>query len=422
MKLRSSIGGVVAAGLLATVALSACSSPKESAESPESGSANAPATDGQAITVWVDQERLPALKELQSWYEEETGVKVELVLKDFATLDQDFISQVPTGNGPDIVVSPHNVLGAYVLNGVVAPVELGDKRDEFMETAVQAITYEGNTWGVPYCIENIALLRNTDLAPEVAADFDQVIENGEAAVAAGAEFPFLVGLDPKQADPYHLYPLQTSFGSEVFAQNADGTFNPDELTLGNPEGIAFAEALSGWAARGIVDADITGDIALDAFTSGKSPYYLTGPWNLPTIRESGIPYAVDPLPSAGGFEARPFSGVNAFFISSKSENKVAATKFLVDYVGSERGQKALYESGGRPPAMKVVYDEVAATDPDIKALGAIGKNAIPMPAIPQMAAVWSDWGGAEMAIIRGAEDPAAVWTAAVESIRAKLED
>ncbi len=51
--------------------------------------------------------------------------------KDFATVDQDFISQVPTGKGPDVIVSPHDKLGSYVSAGVVAPLELGDVADGF---------------------------------------------------------------------------------------------------------------------------------------------------------------------------------------------------------------------------------------------------------------------------------------------------
>ena len=30
----------------------------------------------------------------------------------------------------------------------------------------------------------------------------------EMGKKSGAKYPFLVGLDPKQSDPYHLYPFQ----------------------------------------------------------------------------------------------------------------------------------------------------------------------------------------------------------------------
>ncbi|QIG39762.1 maltose ABC transporter substrate-binding protein [Microbacterium sp. 4R-513] len=376
--------------------------------------------DSTPITVWVDIERKPALEDVAKSFTEDTGIEVKLVTKDFATVDQDFISQVPTGKGPDIIVSPHDKLGSYVSAGVVAPLELGDVADGFAESAMQAMTYDGKVYGVPYSIENVALVRNTDLAPNPATTFDEVIANGKAA---GTEYPFLVGLSPEQGDPYHMYPLQTSFGSQVFAQNADGSYDASQLVLGDEAGTAFATWLAGQGAAGtgVFNANIDGDKAREFFLAGKSPYYLTGPWNVPAIKDAGINYAIDPLPSAGGQEAKPFIGVNGFFLSSKSENALAATNFIVNYLSTEDAQMSLYEVGGRPPALTAAYEKAAADDADVAAFGKIGQTGAPMPAIPEMGGVWSDWGNAELSIIKGeGGDPATVWQTAATNIQSKI--
>ncbi|MCX7520714.1 maltose ABC transporter substrate-binding protein [Microbacterium sp. STN6] len=414
---------LVSAAALAVVAISATALSGCSSAGNDSSGSDSLSKGSQTLTLWVDTERAPALKDVAAQFKKDTGVTVKLVVKDFANVDKDFISQVPTGKGPDMIVSPHDKLGAYVQNGVVAPLELGKKLDEFAKVAVQAVTYDGNVYGLPYSIENVALLRNTALVPDASKTFDEVISKGKAAVAAGngVKYPFLLGLDPKQGDPYHMYPLQTSFGSSVFAQNSDGTYDPTKLTLGDEAGLKFAAAIKKWGQEGVLNANITGDIALDAFEKGQSPYYLTGPWNVPAIKAAGIKYAIDPLPSAGGQDAQPFLGVNAFFISSKSKNKVAATKFLVDYLGTDAVQKQLYKIGGRPPALTSTYDEVSKTDPDIKAFGDIGLNGVPMPAIPEMGAVWADWGAAELQLIKGDGDPTTVWNTAVSNIESKLK-
>src|SRR6478609_897167 len=384
------------------------------------GSTDSAEGDSTPITVWVDIERKPALEDVAKSFTKDTGIDVKLVTKDFGTVDQDFISQVPTGKGPDIIVSPHDKLGAYVSAGVVAPLELGDVADGFAESAIQAMTYDGKVYGVPYSIENVALVRNTDLAPNPSATFDEVIANGQAA---GTEYPFLVGLSPEQGDPYHLYPLQTSFGSQVFAQNADGSYDPSQLVLGDAAGEAFAGwlATQGAAGTGIFNANIDGDRAREFFVAGKSPYYLTGPWNVPAIKDAGIKYAIDPLPSAGGQEAKPFIGVNGFFLSSKSKNALAATNFIVNYLSTEDAQLSLYEVGGRPPALTSAYEKAAADDADVAAFGKIGQTGAPMPAIPEMGAVWSDWGNAELSIIKGeGGDPATVWQTAATNIQSKI--
>lgn len=402
---------LAAAALFAVsaIALSGCSS---SGSAPDASEAS-----GEPITVWVDIEREPALEAVAASFTDETGIAVDLVTRDFATVDQDFISQVPTGEGPDIIVSPHDKLGAYVAAGVVAPVELGDVADQFADTAIQAMTYNGATYGVPYSIENVALVRNTDLASVAPATFDEAIAAGRAA---GTQYPFLVGLSPEQGDPYHLYPLQTSFGSEVFAQNTDGSYDPSKLVLGDENGIRFADALKTWGSEGILNPNIDSDRAKEFFLAGQSPFYLTGPWNVPDIKAAGINYAIDPVPSAGGDAARPFVGVNGFFLSSKSTNALAATNFIVNYLSTEDAQMSLYEAGGRPPALLSAYDAAAAEDPDIAAFGAIGQAGVPMPSIPEMGSVWADWGNAELALIRGEGDPATVWTTATDNITSKI--
>lgn len=411
MKGALSIGALLAGGALV---LSGCAG--SSGDSGDSGEE----ANTTPITIWVDIERKPAIEPVAESFTEETGVEVKIVTKDFATVDQDFISQVPTGKGPDIIVSPHDKLGSYVSAGVVAPLELGDVADGFAEASLQAMTYDGKVYGVPYSIENVALVRNADLVPEAVETYDEVIANG---VAAGTEYPFLVGLSPEQGDPYHLYPLQTSFGSQVFAQNADGSYDASQLVLGDEAGVAFADwlATQGAAGTGVINANIDGDRAREFFLAGKSPYYLTGPWNIPAIAEAGINYAIDPLPSAGGQPARPFVGVNGFFLSSKSTNALAATNFIVNYLSTEDAQLALFEVGGRPPALIAAYETAAADNPDVEAFGAIGQTGAPMPAIPAMGSVWSDWGNAELQIIKGEGGaPQEIWETAAANIQTKI--
>lgn len=111
--------GVLATGALAVASsllLGACgqsSDDDKDADSASSGSTT--------ITMWVDAERAPALKDAAASFKEDKGVEVKLVIKDFQSARDDFITQVPTGKGPDMIVGPHDWLGKFVQNGVVAP-------------------------------------------------------------------------------------------------------------------------------------------------------------------------------------------------------------------------------------------------------------------------------------------------------------
>ncbi|GAA1464758.1 sugar ABC transporter substrate-binding protein [Microbacterium thalassium] len=405
----AALGAITAVSALA---LAGCAASPEAAEPSEA----AVEFSGE-ITVWVDADRAGVLEEAAADFTDTTGVKVNLVQKEFGEIRDQFVQQVPTGEGPDVAVGAHDWLGVLATNGVVAPVELGDKAAEFEQVALDAWAYDGQTYAVPYAIENIALLRNTDLVSEVATDFDDMIAKGEAA---GTEYAFLIGLDPEAADPYHLYPFQTSFGAPVFGSNADGSYDAGNLQIGNEGGQEFAAWLGEQGAAGILNTNITGDLAKENFLAGKSPYYVTGPWNAPDAVAAGLNIAVDPIPSAGGGEAQPFAGVQGFFLSAESENRLAANEFLVNYIGSEEVQTALYEVGGRAPALTAAFDAAVAGDPIVAGFGEVGANAVPMPSIPEMGSVWQFWGVTEGAIINGG-DPTSLWDKMAADIQGAIE-
>src|SRR5690348_10879602 len=106
------------------------------------GNSTAPAGNG-TLTVWVDADRAKALKDVVKTFQEEKGVKVDLVIKDNSKIRDDFTAAVPTGKGPDITIGAHDWLGSFVQDGLVAPVELGDKASEFQPVAISAFTYDG---------------------------------------------------------------------------------------------------------------------------------------------------------------------------------------------------------------------------------------------------------------------------------------
>jgi arabinogalactan oligomer/maltooligosaccharide transport system substrate-binding protein len=404
--------GLLAAGAVAVVAslaLAGCSG----AAGSTSGSTDSASS---SLTVWVDSERIDAVKDAAAAYEKKTGVEVKLISKDNSKIKDDFIQQVPTGKGPDITMGAHDWLGELVTNGVVAPIELGDKAADFLNVAITASTYDGKIYELPYAVENLAMLRNADLVPTAPTSFDDMIAQG---TAAGAQYPFIVqqGTD---GDPYHLYPFQTSFGAPVFGTDATGGYDPTKLELGNAGGEAFAGwlAAQGKNGTGVLNTEITGDIASEAFATGKAAFWLTGPWNVAAAEKAGINVAVDPIPAPSGDVAQAFAGVKGFFVSAQSKNKVAANDFLVNYIGTEDVQTALFKSGNVLPALKSAA-EAASSDPILAGFAQAGANAVPMPAIPAMGQVWQYWGIAEAAIINGA-DPVATWQKLAADVQAAI--
>ncbi len=415
---HSSLMKVAGVGALA-LTLAACSGGGTPAPAPSASETAAPQGGGELV-IWMDQNRADALTDVIATFEEETGTTVEVVIKEFGSIRDDLTTQAPSGEGPDIVLGAHDWIGKLVQNGVVAPVELGDATADFQEVSIEAMTYEGAVYGVPVSIENIALVRNTALAPEAPASWDDMVATGQAAVAAGeAEFPFLIGIDPNTSDPYHLFPLQASFGGPLFGQNEDGSYNADDLQIGNEGNLEFARALGEWGAAGLINPNISGDIAKEQFAAGVSPYTITGPWNLSAFQDAGIEYAISEIPAPGSLPATPFVGVQGFMQSAYSENPIVASQFLTEYVASEEAQTAIFEGGQRAPALTASY-EAAQSEPDVAAFGEVGASGLPMPNIPAMDAVWGDWGTTQIQIITGAGDPTQLWTDMATKIQSTI--
>lgn len=360
------------------------------------------------LTVWVDQMYIDALTTLVEDYTADTGVEVELIDTTGKDARADFIQQVPTGEGPDITIGAHDWAGELVTNGVVAPIELGDALGDFLPVAQDAAQYDGQTFMVPFAVESIALLRNADLVPEAPATFDEMLAAGKFVVQQG-----------EAGDPYHLYPFQTSFGAPVFGLDAEGGFNPDDLQLGNEGGLQFAEWLAAQGAAGVFDAQLSYDLAKEAFINGDAAFWLTGPWSVAAVKEAGINVAIDVIPAPGPNEAAPFAGVKSFFLNAESENKVAATDFLANFIATEEVQLALYEANGILPA-NAAAAEIASSDPLVAGFKSVGEQAVPMPAIPEMASVWAFWGTAEIGIISGASGAQETWTKLVSDIQAAI--
>lgn len=373
------------------------------------------AEGGAELVVWTDAEREEALAVAAEAFEADTGATVTLVQKNFEDLRNDFIAQVPTGEGPDITVGAHDWLGALVAAGVVDTIDLGEKAEEFEQVALDAMTYDGQLYALPYSLETIALIQNVELVGEEApATWDEMIANG---LAAGTERPFVINTAGETGDAYTMYGFQTSFGAPVFVQDASGSYT-NEVGMGGAAGEAFAGWLgaNGANGTGYIATTVDYDINNELFNSGAAPYTIQGPWAIPSFTD--VEVAVNPIPSAGGETAAPFVGVQGFYLSSQSENALLAQDFLVNYLGTEDAQRTLYEADPRIPAWSTLADEVSS-DPIVAGFVASAQNGVPMPSIPEMGSVWDLWNAAQVQIINGA-DPAGTWNTMIADLEAAL--
>ncbi|WP_200209507.1 sugar ABC transporter substrate-binding protein [Micromonospora coerulea] len=418
MRIRTA--GVVAVLGLA-LAASGCGS--SDSDKPAAQESAKPAGATGKLVIWADDKRTAALKPFAEQFGKDNGVTVEVqaVSKDLQT---NFVTASQQGSGPDVVVGAHDWIGNLVQNGAIDPVQLAaEQKSGFNETAIKAVTFNGQVYGVPYATENVALIRNTALAPEAPKTIEDLVAAGKKLKADKKASEILCLQSGQNGDAYHVYPLYTSGGGYLFGTTANGDYDPKDLGVGKPESIAAFQKIAklGEKGEGALKRSITGENSIATFTSKKCAFLVSGPWAIADAKKANISYDISPVPGfAGGKEAQPFVGVQAFYVAAKGKNKALAQEFVTNYVTKPELAVALYQAEPRPPALTAAFDQVKGTDPDLAKFSEAGKNGQVLPAIPAMAAIWDPFGKAEAAIIGGA-DPAKTITAAGKTIAGQIK-
>ncbi|GAA2646269.1 MULTISPECIES: sugar ABC transporter substrate-binding protein [Nonomuraea] len=421
--------GVAAAATVAFGATACGGSAPTSSAAPSSSapSAGASATADKGsgkLVIWADPNRTKALKPFAEQFGTENGVTVEVkeISKDN---QQTFLTASQQGSGPDITVGAHDWIGNLVQNGAIDPVNLTEEQKAaFSPIALKAVTFNGQVYGAPYAMENVALIRNTKLAPDAPATFDDVIAKGKELKKAGKVKEVLCLPVTAKGDAYHVYPLFSSAGGAIFGTTSAGDPDPKQVLVGSKESQAAFEKLAELGEKGdaALKTSLTNENSIPTFAGGKCAFLVSGPWAMADVKKSGVAYDVTAVPAfKDGKPATPFVGVQAFFVASKGASKTLAQEFVTNYVTNPDVAKALYDADPRPPALTAALDAVKAADPDAGKFIEAGAGGIPMPAIPQMSAIWEPFGIAEAAVVKGS-DPVKAAESAQKTIDGSLKN
>lgn len=373
------------------------------------------------LVIWSDADRAKALEKYASEFAAENGVTVKVQI----TTDtrQQFKDATKVGKGPDVIVGAHDWLGELVQNSTVAPVNLSaDVASKFLPSAIGATKFGGQNYGVPYAVENIGLMRNADLVPDAPKTMDELVAIGQKLVKEKKAERVLSQFVSKTGNAYFAYPYFSAFdGGGIFALKANGDYDANKVIVNSAGSVKGGEVLKDLGNKKVLSTNVDATNQDALFADKKAPFMISGPWSVPTAEKAGVNYAISPLPSlAGGGNMKPFLGVQMFYVSSKAKNGTLAQEFVTSYIPRKDVQLALFEVGKRPPALKEAYDEVAATDPDVKAWYEAGTEGLPMPNIPAMNAVWGPFGQATADIISGKGEPKKRLDAAEKEITANI--
>lgn len=375
-----------------------------------SSSSDSSKKSGQTLTIWSQYkgtDLVPVKKVAEEWAKS-TGNKV--VIKEDSNMDS-LQAAVKSSKGPDIELGvPQDHIGSFVKAGIAAEVPSSAfSKSDYLDSAANAVTYQGKNWGIPCVVKTYALFYNTDMVTTPPTTWEDLIAQGKEK-----------GLKWDPTDFYFNYAVLAGNGAYVFKVDKKGNPDTSKNGLGGPEAVKGFTEIKKLVDDKILTASDTGDVPKGLFTQKKIAFLISGTWATGDINKSGVKYAVVPYPKINGKAAPTFASIDVNVVSSASKNKDLAFQFLKDT--SSKMEKALYDVNFSIPALKSLADSKEVQSNKVTAAFIEqAKSAEVMGNYPEFGQIWVPGANHLKSVVAGKETPEAAAKALSSEVQQAVE-
>jgi multiple sugar transport system substrate-binding protein len=173
--------------------------------------------------------------------------------------------------------------------------------DDFWAVCQRAATVDGKIVGFPALVDNLALVYNKKLFDQAGLAYPTSswtwtdFRNAAMKLTdpAAKQFGWSMQGDQTDSTTWRFMPfLWSATGDLLNADNSKAVFN-------SPQGVKALTLIQQMATDDhsvYVDNSPGGETSLGLFTSGHIAMYSDGPWDLPTVRDSGMDFGVTTIP------------------------------------------------------------------------------------------------------------------------------
>ena len=266
-------------------------------------------------------------------------------------------TMVGSGTEPDIYYMDIFQFPFFAQQDVLLPLDdfmaaEGISRDEFLDTLINAFTFNGKTYGIPKDFNTLALFYNKELFAQAGLDEptnDWTWDDLKAAAQTIKEKTGVAGFSvPADPGRFPIFVFQN--GGRIMTEDFSDTL------IDAPEAIEAGKFYTGARAEGwaIIPQDVGVGWQGEAFGKGDVAMVLEGGWMVPYLsnqfpdRKYG---AVHPPAGPKGEGNLVFTV--AYVISKRSKHPEAAFKAIA-CLTSEENQTKVLESGFALPSRKAL--------------------------------------------------------------------
>ena len=339
---------LAAIGLAGVLALAACGSDDDDAAAGDS--LEAPAGDTETtLRVWLNGPDTPdEMIELakDTFAEQYPNVTVEVERQEWDGLVNRLDTVLPTEDSPDIFEVGNTQAQGFEAAGAMVDLtdfqeELGG--DDLVDSLVEAGTYDGQFYGVPYYGGARIVVYRKDLFDkaglEVPTTLEEFVDAGKALKADNADVPNFSGIYFPGRNWQAMLSFIWDAGGDI-AVDENGEWVGELASDESVAGLTTVQDIMLNANAAPADTDDAEDY-LD-FCNGEVGMLMGPGWKMGQITgEDGCPGKYDDvlgafaLPGSDGGVAPSFLGGSNLGISAQSENKGLALEFLKVLTGED---------------------------------------------------------------------------------------
>lgn len=348
------------------------------------------------LTLWHalrgdDQVRLE--KQLRA-YQAQSGIQVRALQLPHNAFSNKLQVSIPKGNGPDLFIHAHDRIGDWAEAGLIEPISYwvhAEHLSQLLPSAVDALTYRRQLYGLPLSCKALALFYRKDLVAYPPKTTDELITLARNAMAKSGQqhHQKVWGLAYPELDSLYFHaPWLHAFGGTVL--------NEDHAQLNSPAMKKSALAIKALRDESLIPPEVDGALASELFRTGRLAFLINGPWFVAELGQlsgahaqvEGPLWGVAPLPvqSTTNQPLAPYLSVEGVMLSARARQPKKAWHLARYLASSEQALKRL--SAGELVAHRDPYQSLTRLPSWLSAFRGQLEHSVPLSNEPLMKSIW----------------------------------
>lgn len=372
------------------------------------------------VTWWTPNFNEARAQELVTKFEAANpGITIDLEITTTDGLPQRILTALQSGAAPDVIDVQHGWVNGYAQNDLILPMDdVITDREDYIPAALEYVTWNDQTWAVPYRIETHAVLYNRAHFTDAGLDPDAPPQTWDELVAAATaltkdgRFGFAITGGGEVGNTiFRSLPFIWMAGGAIISD--DGT----EVLVNSPETVAAVKFytdfyLNGLSPTSTLENDGTANRRL--FIAETVSMYQSGQFDVGSIRaeNDGIDIGVMMIPHPEGADTAAILGGWSLVLPRDAANPEEARTFMAFLAESENMAVLTDTFPARISAMEAERFQ----DPILNVFKGMLPYGRPVPAHPNWVQISQAYFDGIQRILLGDEDAQTSMDQAAEEI------